>query len=96
MSERVRMEEVEEGRQMTGEGQSGHVRLTQIGGQVPDVYQEIKKKKKKHVTLKYTTFLYKLPLDPPPPPQETDHGEATCTFVILYTLCDYVSVHLCV
>lgn len=37
------MEEVEEGGQMTGEGQSGHVGLTQIGWQVPDLYQEIKK-----------------------------------------------------
>lgn len=42
VGERVRMEEVEEGGQMTGEGQSGHVGLTQIGRQVPDLYQEIK------------------------------------------------------
>lgn len=31
------MEEVEEGGQMTGGGQSGHTGLTQIGGQVTDL-----------------------------------------------------------
>lgn len=45
----MRIEEVEEGGQTTGEGQSGHVELTQIGGQVTDLEHE--KNKKNNITL---------------------------------------------